>query len=125
MRLRQPGLPHRRHRPEINPSERHVVQRLQRGANGVGNVVAHEQLGVEEQVLQVVHRDGILQHARAARDPSQHHGEPRVVHSVYSLPGRDISGPSRVPHEFPNHDLRSHRASNVQRFLARRRNCGR
>ena len=44
--------------------------------------------GAEKQGVQELHRHGLLQHACPASHPSQHPGEPRVVHTVHAVPGK-------------------------------------
>ena len=56
----------------------------------------------QEQDRALVHRPRLLRHDHAAGDSPQHHGEPRLVHALHAIPGRDRAGPSRVPPQFPD-----------------------
>ena len=57
-------------------------------------------------------------HAR--RHPAQHPGEPRLVHRLHALPGRDQPGPDGGAGQLPDHGLRPHRHGDRQRLAARR-----
>jgi glycine dehydrogenase len=43
------------------------------------------------------------------RDPAQHPGEPRLVHGLHALPGRNLAGPHGGADQLPDHGVRPHR----------------
>ena len=51
---------------------------------------------------QIVHRHGLLPLCRPGRHRAQRLREPRLVHLLHALPGRDLAGPSRGAAELPD-----------------------
>ena len=43
------------------------------------------------QAAEELHRPGLPRHADAGRDPAERAGEPRLVHRLHALPGRDLA----------------------------------
>ena len=76
--------------------------------------------GGQEQGVAQLHRPGLLRHAHARRHPAQHPREPRLVHGLHALPGRNIAGPHGSPAQLPDHGLRPHGHGHRQRLDARR-----
>ena len=70
--------------------------------------------------LPQLHRHGLLRHAHPGCHPAQHPRKPGLVHRLHALPGGDLPGPARGAAQFPDDDLRSHRAGDRQRLHARR-----
>ena len=56
----------------------------------------------------------------AAGDPAQRAREPRLVHGLHALPGRDHPGPARGAAQLPDDGHRPHRHGDRQRLAARR-----
>ena len=54
---------------------------------------APDRLG--EQGEPLVHRDGVLRHEDAVRDPAERPREPGVVHAVHAVPARGVAGAPR------------------------------
>ena len=79
--------------------------------------------GTQRAVAQL-HRHGLLRHAYAGRDPAQRAREPRLVHRVHALPGRDLARPARGAAQFPADGDRPHRAAGGKRVAARRSDRG-
>ncbi len=67
-----------------------------------------------------LHRCRLFRLRRAARDPAQRAREPRLVHRLHALSGRDRAGPSRGAAQFPDHDHRPDRARHRERVAPRR-----
>ena len=70
--------------------------------------------------LPLVHRHGLLRHDHAAGDPAQHPREPRLVHAVHAVPGRDLAGPARGAAQLPDDGRGPHRPAARERVAARR-----
>ena len=64
-------------------------------------------------------RPGLFRHHPAGGDPAQHSGEPGLVHGLYAVSAGDQPGPAGSAVQFPDHDLRPHRARRRQRLAAR------
>ena len=63
--------------------------------------------GGKEPAVQIVHRDGLLRHDHAERDPAEPVRKPVVVHAVHALPGGNCAGPPRVASQFSDDGPRS------------------
>ncbi len=88
-----------------------------RGARAPRRAEGHR---AAEPGLPVVHRDGLPRLHHAAGDPAQRPREPRLVHAVHALPGRDRPGPPRGAAQLPDHGRGPHRPAPRQRLAARR-----
>ena len=70
--------------------------------------------------LAQLHRRRLPRHHHAGADPAQRAREPRLVHRLHALPGRDRAGPARGADELPADGDRPHRPRGRQRVAARR-----
>ena len=68
----------------------------------------------------LVHRDGLLRLHHAERDPAQRVREPRLVHALHTVPGRDRAGPPRVAAQLPDRRQGPDRHGHRDRVAARR-----
>ena len=67
-----------------------------------------------------LHRPGLLRHRDAQGHPAQHPREPRLVHRLHALPGRDLAGPDGSTDQLPDDGRGSHRHGDRERLAARR-----
>ena len=70
--------------------------------------------------LPVVHRPRLLRLHHPAGDPAQHPREPRLVHAVHALSGRDRPGPARSAPQLPDDGARPDGDGGGQRLAPRR-----
>ncbi len=77
-------------------------------------------MAAKNKVFEELHRPGLLRHAHAGRHPAQRPREPRLVHRLHALPGRDLAGPHGSAGQLPDHGLRPHGHGHRQRLDARR-----
>ena len=68
----------------------------------------------------LLHRHGLPRLRDAGGHPAQRPGEPRLVHAVHALPGRDRPGPPRGAAQLPDDGRGPDRAAARQRLAARR-----
>ena len=63
---------------------------------------------------------GYSGHDHARRHPAQHPREPRLVHTIHTIPGRDRPGPAGGAPQLPDHRDRPHRHGDRERVAPRR-----
>ena len=91
-------------------------------ARSAGEPARHRE---EEPDLPLVPRARLLRLPHAAGDPAQRPREPRLVHGVHAVSGRDRAGTPRGAAELPDDGHGPHRAGDRERVAARRRDGGR
>ena len=72
------------------------------------------------QVVPVVHRPRLLRLRHAERHPAERAREPRLVHAVHAVSGRDRAGPPRSAPQLPDDGARPDRDGGRERVAARR-----
>ena len=111
---------------EVVPAGIRVDRTLELAARRGGGAGARRAraLGCSQRAVAKLHRHGLAQLPHARRDPAQRAGEPRLVHRLYALPGRDLAGPAGGAPRLPADDDRPHRPAGGQ-CLASGRGDGR
>ncbi len=102
---------------------RHARSPRARGRGGGARRAARARR--QERRLEVVHRPRLLELFSAAGHSAQHPREPRLVHAVHALPGRNLARAAGSAAQLPDHGGRPDRAARGQCFVARRSNGGR
>ena len=91
-----------------------------RGDARAGGAGATERARHAQRGLAQLHRHGLPRHAHAGGDPAQRAREPRLVHRVHALPGRDLAGTPGGAAQFPADGDRPYRAAGGERIAPRR-----
>ncbi len=76
--------------------------------------------GLAQPAVPIVHRSRLLRLHHAERHPAQRPREPRLVHAVHAVSGRDRAGPPRSAPQFPDDGPRPDGDGSRQRVAARR-----
>ena len=111
---------HRAGHSPVHPAQK--AARTARGDERIRIRGAHPRPGRPQPALPLVHRHGLLPFGRPGRRRAQRLRESRMVHLLYALPGRNITGPPRSATELPDRRDLAHGHGDRQLLAARRGN---